>query len=161
MIQALFNIDWQEVFLPKLAITEIILRGSLIYIVLFLLLRLLQKRQSGAIGVTDLLVLVLLADAAQNAMAGGYQSVTEGIVLVATIVFWDYTLNWLGYQFPQVQRFVYPPPLPLVRNGRLLRHNLERELITLDELKANCVRKASSAWMKSRQPTWKAMATSA
>jgi hypothetical protein len=42
------------------------------------------------------LVVVLIADAAQNAMASEYKSITEGLILVTTIVFWDYFLDWLG-----------------------------------------------------------------
>jgi len=63
---------------------------------LFFLLRLL-RREGGQIGIADVLVVVLVADASQNAMASDYKSITEGIVLVATIAFWDYFLDWLGY----------------------------------------------------------------
>jgi uncharacterized membrane protein YcaP (DUF421 family) len=92
------------------------------------------KREAGAVGITDLLVIVLIADAAQNAMAGGYTSVTDGVILVATILFWSNTLNWLGSQYPQLARFIHPPPLMLVENGHMLRQNMRRELITPDEL---------------------------
>src|SRR5262245_18723861 len=82
----------------------------------------------------DLLVVVLIADAAQNAMSANYVSVPDGILLVATIVSWSYCLDWLGCRFPRLQRFLRPPPLPLVRDGRLLRHNLRRELVSEEEL---------------------------
>jgi len=72
---------------------------------LFLLLRLVLKRQSGNMGVTDLLVIVLIADAAQNAMASDYKSVPDGLLLVSTIVFWSYALDWLSYHFPRFGRF--------------------------------------------------------
>lgn len=49
--------------------------------------------------VTDLLVVVLIADAAHNAMAGDYRSLLDGILLVSTIVFWSYALGWpTGFQ---------------------------------------------------------------
>jgi uncharacterized membrane protein YcaP (DUF421 family) len=50
-------------------------------------------------GITDLLVIVLIADAAQNGMAGEYRSLTDGLLLVATIVAWSYALNWLAFRF--------------------------------------------------------------
>lgn len=128
------EINWHDVFTPSVPIAEIILRGSIIYLTLFTLLNFISKRQAGSIGITDLLVIVLLADAAQNGMAGGYESVTEAIILVSTIIFWNHTLNWIGYKFPQIQFFVYPPPLTLIKQGRLLHHNLKRELITEEEL---------------------------
>ena len=86
---------------------------------------------------TDLLVVVLIADAAQNGMAKEYRSVTEGVVLVATIIGWDYALDWLGYRIPAFQRLVRPAPLTLVRDGKLLRQNMRRELITTEELMAH------------------------
>ena len=67
---------------------------------LFLILRFLLKRQSGVIGIADLLVVVLIVDAAQNAMASEYKSITESAILVLTIVFWNYAVDWLGFRFP-------------------------------------------------------------
>ena len=133
-INWLFGVDWKNTFLPRTPLLEIVLRGSAVYLALFALLRLVLKREAGAVGITDLLVVVLLADAAQNAMAGDYRSVPDGIILVATIVFWAWALNWIGYRVPSIQRFVHPAPLPLVRDGRVLRQNLQEELITEDEL---------------------------
>lgn len=133
-MDAIFNIDWKGAFFPTVAIAEIILRGTLVYLSLFFILRLVLKRQSGAFAITDLLVIVLIADAAQNAMAKDYKSIPEGLILVSTIIFWSYFLDWLGYKFPAIQRFVHPPPLLLIKDGQLLRQNLKRELITQDEL---------------------------
>lgn len=132
----MFDIDWARLFLPSTPLLEIFLRGTLTYLSLFILLRLILKRESGGMGISDLLVVVLLADAAQNALADDYTSIPDGILLVATIIFWSYTLNWLGYRFPVMQRLVHPPPLPLVKDGKLNYRNMRRELITEDELKS-------------------------
>lgn len=126
--------DWKSIFLPDVPLFEIILRGSAMYITLFILLRIVLKRQVGSLGMTDLLLITLLADASQNAMAGEYKSVPDGIVLVGTIIFWNYALDWLSFRFPWFSRLVEPPPLPLIRNGRLLRRNMRHELITEEEL---------------------------
>jgi hypothetical protein len=82
--------------------------GTIVYIALFLILRFLMKRQSGVIGIADLLVIVLIADAAQNAMAGSYESITEGVLLVLTIVFWNYVVDWLGFRFPALAPLTRP-----------------------------------------------------
>ncbi|MBA1156411.1 DUF421 domain-containing protein [Microvirga mediterraneensis] len=129
-------IDWQEIFIPSHSVLETIVRGTMIYIMLFLILRFLLKRQTGVIGVADLLVIVLIADASQNAMASEYKSVTEGIVLVLTIVFWNYAIDWLGFHFPAFQRITRPPPLLLIENGKMLPRNMRQEMITIDELKS-------------------------
>jgi uncharacterized membrane protein YcaP (DUF421 family) len=106
----------------------------MVYLILFSLLRLVLKRVAGTVGLADMLLVVLIADAAQNAMASGYRSITDGILLVATIIFWNHALNWLGYRFPAFQQFFNPPPLLLVKNGQILKRNMRKEFITEDEL---------------------------
>ncbi|KAF3890482.1 MULTISPECIES: DUF421 domain-containing protein [Nostocales] len=134
MYKLLFEINWQEVFVPSVSILELVLRGTLVYLSLFSVLRVMPSRQVGTLGIADLLVVVLFAEAAQNAMASNYSSITEGGILVGTVIFWSYFLNWLGYKYPQIQRFLNPPPLLLVKYGRLIERNLQKELITKDEL---------------------------
>jgi uncharacterized membrane protein YcaP (DUF421 family) len=132
----IFSVDWKAVFVPTVSIAEIILRGTVVYLILFALLRL-RRREAGTLGIADLLVVVMIADAAQNAMASEYKSLTEGIVLVGTIVLWDYTLDYLSFRFPAFRRLLSPPPLPLIKDGRLLRRNMRQELITVEELKSH------------------------
>jgi uncharacterized membrane protein YcaP (DUF421 family) len=67
-------------------------------------------------------------------MAGDYKSLPDGILLVATIIFWSYALDWLSFKSPRFQRLIEPPPLPLIKNGQLLRRNMRRELITEADL---------------------------
>jgi len=130
----LFAIDWAEFFVPTHSFAEIIVRGTFMYLCLFLILRFLLQRQSSAIGLADLLVIVLIADAAQDALAKGYKSVTEGVLLVLTIVFWDFAIDWLGYRFKALAWLTRPPPLPLVEDGQMLLRNMRREMITKDGL---------------------------
>ncbi|MEA5565932.1 DUF421 domain-containing protein [Anabaena sp. UHCC 0399] len=129
-----FYIDWRAVFVPSISVLELVVRGSLVYLALFSVLRLLPSRQLGTLGITDLLVVVLFAEAAQNAMASNYTSITEGAILVGTVIFWSYFLNWLGYQLPAFQRFLNPSPMLLVKNGQMMQRHLQQELITEDEL---------------------------
>ena len=83
------DVDWHALFAFSVPPLELIVRGSAIYWFLFLLFRLVLRRDIGAIGVADVLLLVLVADAAQNAMAGEYRSISDGILLVSTIIGWQ------------------------------------------------------------------------
>ncbi len=130
------NVDWQALFAFSVAPLELVVRGSVVYWFLFALFRVVLRRDVGAIGVADVLLLVLVADAAQNAMAGEYRSISDGIVLVSTIIGWNVAIDWAAYRFPAARRLIEPPALPLVRNGRILQRNLRREYITVDELRA-------------------------
>lgn len=126
--------DWVGMFYSDTPVFEIILRGTIMYLGLFILLRVVLKRESGTVGMTDLLVIVLLADASQNAMASNYKSITDGLILVITIILWSHILNFLGYYFPSFQKLIHPQPLLLVKDGKIVKHNLRKEFLTEDEL---------------------------
>ena len=130
------SIDWAGLFEFTVSPLELFVRGTIIYWFLFLVFRLVLHRDVGAIGIADVLLLVLVADAAQNAMAAEYRSVTDGLILVSTIIGWNVVIDWLAYRFPLVRRLAQPPALLLVRDGAILRGNLRRELMTVDDLMA-------------------------
>ncbi len=134
IVDKLFLIDWVELLVPTHSIAEILLRGSVMYLSLFIILRFVMVRQSSTIGIADILVIVVIADAAQNGFAKEYKSVTEGVFLVLTIVFWNTLLNWLSYRFKMLERLLSPPPLQLIKNGKMIRRNMRSEFITEDEL---------------------------
>lgn len=125
--------DWAGLFVPGGSILELMVRGTVLYLALFVMLRLLPRRQLGSLGVSDVLVIVLIADAAQNGLAGEYTSITEGIVLVATILFWDYAIDFVDHRFPGLHLNTSPPKL-LVENGRMFKRNMERENMSEDDL---------------------------
>ena len=133
-MESFLSIDWGQIFQPDTSPLEIFVRGSIVYLALFSMLRFVLRREPGTVGMTDLLVLVLIADASQNAMAGNYNSVPDGLILVATIIFWSFMIDWLGYHVPLIRKWVHPPPLNLVRDGKLQRRNMRRELISEEEL---------------------------
>jgi uncharacterized membrane protein YcaP (DUF421 family) len=135
-LDKVFLIEWSDLFVPTHSLAEMVLRGTIMYLSLFLILRFVMPRRSSTIGIADILVIVVLADAAQNGFAKEYKSVTEGVALVLTIVFCDILLNWLSFRFKIFERLLAPPPLPLVENGTMIRRNMRKEFITEDELRS-------------------------
>lgn len=129
------EIDWNALFVPTLPIGEIVLRGTAVYLFLFFLMRIL-RREAGYIGIADLVLVVLIVGAAQNAMAAGYRSLTEGAILIATIALWDYVLGGLRFRMPSLRRLARPASLLLIENGRMVQQNLKRQLIQEAELMA-------------------------
>jgi uncharacterized membrane protein YcaP (DUF421 family) len=128
------QVHWAQMFSFTVSPVELVIRGTLTFIFLFCLFRFIVHRDIGGLGVSDLLVLVIIADASQNAMAGGYKSVPDGFVLIGTIIGWSWLLNWLSFRFETVRRFALPRPVCLVRDGVKQRRNLRMELITDEEL---------------------------
>lgn len=134
-MEKFFEIDWQTIFVPTESVLEIIIRGTIMYLAIFTLLRIF-RRQAGSFSIADLIVIVIIADAAQNGMAGDSKSVTESLILICTIIFWDYFLDWLGFKSKFFRKVLEPEKLKIIENGRFLRENMKRELITTDELQS-------------------------
>lgn len=131
-----FDLDLAGIFAFTVSPLELMLRGSLTYWLLFVVFRFVLRRDVGSLGISDFLFVVILGDAAQNGMIGSATSATDGVVLIATLVFWSYTLDYLSFRFPPIRRLTAAPRLCLVRDGKLLRRNMRRELITDEELNA-------------------------
>ena len=127
-------VNWSAVLGVHTPLLELVVRGTAMYLILFAALRILVRRHIGSLSLMDLLLMVLIADAAQNAMAADYQSITEGIVLCGTLIGWNYLFDWLAYRFPFFQRLLEPPPLPVIRDGRFIQRNMRQEFVTKDEL---------------------------
>lgn len=104
------------------------------YLGIFIILRVILKREVGSVGIPDLLMVTFIADAAQNGMAGEYRTITSGLILVVTLVFWNMVLDWCSSQYPWFERFTRAQPLCLVRRGRLLRQNLRTASMSQSEL---------------------------
>ncbi|HUP29045.1 MAG TPA: YetF domain-containing protein, partial [Usitatibacter sp.] len=90
---------------------------------------------AGAMGPSDLLVVVLIADAVQNAMSGSYESITEGAMLAFVIFGWATLIDWLDYKFPDLH-IAEAAPKTLVLNGKFMRKNMARQLVTEEEVLA-------------------------
>lgn len=121
-------------FMPTESILEVVIRGSIMYLGMYFILRAF-RRQSGAIGMADLLVIVVIADAAQNGMAGETHSVTEALILITTIVLWDVLFDWLGFKSVMARKVLEPSPLLLIENGRFIDKHLKQEFLTEDDMR--------------------------
>jgi uncharacterized membrane protein YcaP (DUF421 family) len=132
-MEKLLHINWHDLWFPQVSLLEIFIRGTVTYWSIFLLLRFF-RRGTGQFSVSDILLIILIGDAAQNAMAGDYQSITEGVVLVGTLVFWDVAIDWLGYKSRRFSLLAQAEPRLLIKEGKFQRINMKREFISEDDL---------------------------
>lgn len=130
------DIAWSELFAVESYPLEMFVRGTVMYWFIFVLLRLAGRRDLGSLGVADLLVFMLIADAAGNAMAGESSSLPAGMMVVATMVFWTVLVDRLAYFFPTLRRWLEAEKILLVRDGVMQRRGMRHEYITTDELMA-------------------------
>src|SRR3954466_1187440 len=122
-----------DLLYPGIPVLEKIIRTIIVYAFLLVGLRLAGKRELTQLNPFDLVVLLLLANTVQNAIIGNDNSLLGGLLGAATLLL----LNWLVvrglYRYGKLDAVEGKPDM-LIRNGRLLRHHLERELITVCEL---------------------------
>jgi uncharacterized membrane protein YcaP (DUF421 family) len=126
--------DWQAMFDVDVPVLE--LRGSLTFLMLLVLMRVVGQRESGGLGLTDVLVVVLAVDAAGAGagLTGGAGSITEGFVLVATVLFWSVAVDAVAHRWPRFAALVKARPRPLIDDGRLNRRAMRREFMSEDEV---------------------------
>ena len=127
--------DWSEVFGLTMNPLELVVRGSAMFWFLYVLFRFALRREVGSIAMADILIFVIIADASQNAMAGEYKSVSDGMILVGTIAAWNIAVDWLAFRFPALRRILEPPMLVLVKNGRIDRRALHQQFMNVEDLK--------------------------
>jgi len=113
---------------------SIALRTGIVYLALLVGLRRTGKRQVGQMTPFDLLLLLLLANAVQNAMTGPDTSVAGGLAAAATLFAANAAVAWTARRSGRAERWVEGTPTLLIRHGRILEANLAREGITREEL---------------------------
>ncbi|WP_411887718.1 DUF421 domain-containing protein [Hydrocarboniphaga effusa] len=133
MLDHLAAVDWGQLLVPDSSIAEMVVRGTLTYLFLFVILRAF-RRPTGQLGIADVLLITILADAAQNAMGGSYESISSGFTLIATIVFWDRLIDYLSWRYSWFTPLADPPPAVLIKDGKVDRAALRRFKISDEDL---------------------------
>jgi uncharacterized membrane protein YcaP (DUF421 family) len=131
----MFEIDWHRLLVPSGSLAEVVVRGTVVYLSLFVAMRFLPRREIGGMGAADILMIVIIADAVQNAMSGGYESITEGLLLVAVIFAWSTFIDWLDYKLPHLHIAEARPKL-IISKGKLMHENMRKDKLSEDEVMA-------------------------
>jgi uncharacterized membrane protein YcaP (DUF421 family) len=124
----------QDLFVPGTSLAEKIVRPVAVYVFLIVILRIGGRRELGQLNAFDLVVLLTLSNAVQNAIIGDDNSLLGGFIGGATLVLVNLGVNWFLYRHPTLDRRIEGEPVLLVKDGTLLRENLRHELITEEEL---------------------------
>ncbi|MCE9560217.1 MAG: DUF421 domain-containing protein [Armatimonadetes bacterium] len=123
--------------LDSAILIQIALRTAIVYALLLIGVRLAGKRQIGQLTPFDLVVLLLLSNAVQNAMTGPDTSVTGGIVAAATLLVCNAAVAFARTKSTAFRRCVEGVPVVLISHGEIQHRNLQHEEITEGELRAN------------------------
>jgi len=128
------GVDWGYIFTPDVPLLESFIRGTVFYVLVFVIMRGTLRRTAGQLTMLDFVFVLLVASGAANAMSGESVAIPNGIVIIVTIVGWNYLFNTLTWYVPMFERLMTPQPLKVIHNGELVVRNMRREFITRDEL---------------------------
>jgi uncharacterized membrane protein YcaP (DUF421 family) len=140
-----FQVDFAEMFTFQRPPLDTFLRGTLVYLGTCVLLRVIPKRQAGKLSPNDLIVIVFLGGIGTTALELAPMSVPDVLVVMTTILFWSFAIDWLAYRYPRLRPILQEPPTQLVKDGQLLAGNLRREMITEEEFMAQLRRQGVPA----------------
>jgi uncharacterized membrane protein YcaP (DUF421 family) len=113
---------------------SVILRTAIVYVCLVLGFRFLGKREAGQLSTLDLVVLLVIANAVQNAMVGQNTSLVAGLIAAAVILVLDLILHKAADRWEPLRNALDGEPTLLVDHGKILFDNLRREGISDREL---------------------------
>jgi uncharacterized membrane protein YcaP (DUF421 family) len=113
---------------------EIVLRTAIVYFVILLGIRLVGKGEIGQMTPFDLALLLLISNAVQNAMTGPDTSIIGGIVAAATLLLLNTAVTRLVWKNKKIREFVEGTPTLLIRHGKIIQGNLDKERVTADAL---------------------------
>jgi uncharacterized membrane protein YcaP (DUF421 family) len=118
------------------SLVDVAIRTAVIYVVLIAGLRIAGKREVGQLSIFDLIVLLVIADAVQNAMVGQNTSLAGGIVAAITLITLDKLLNVVTERVPRVRKLLEGESQELIRDGVVLEDALRKEGIDDEDLAA-------------------------
>jgi uncharacterized membrane protein YcaP (DUF421 family) len=113
---------------------EIVARTMVVYVTVLGLLRVAGKRELGTMSPADLVVILIIANAVQNAMNGGDVSLIGGIISAATLVGMNLLLGRFGRSIPILGRLVVEEPTLLLQDGHPIAKNMESEHVDVEEI---------------------------
>jgi len=113
---------------------QVVLRTAIVYVLVLAGLRLAGKREMGELASFDFVMILLLANAVQNAMTGPNTSLMGGIVAAATLLVINYSVSALVHRYPRLRRIILGQRTTLIEQGIPQLDTLEREHIDEDEI---------------------------
>jgi len=113
---------------------KIILSSSAVYLFIIIAIRLFGKKELAQLSIIDLVFILLISNAVQNAMVGSDSSLVGGLVAATTLFIINYLFKFLLYRFPKLGNYVQGNEMLLIYKGQLNKANMDKARITPEEL---------------------------
>lgn len=113
---------------------ELVLRGTVIYFFMFLLMRIWGRKHLGQVTTFDFILLLFISEAVQNSLVDDEKSLFGGMIVILTFLFWNTTINILSYRVPLIEKLVNGRPKVIIKNGRIIEEIRHQEHMSDQEL---------------------------
>ncbi len=115
---------------------DIVIRATVMFAILYGLLRLLGKRELAEMTPFELVLLVVLGDLIQQGVTHNDFSLTGATLAIATFAFWSVSINLLAFRSRRLEKLLDGEPTILIRDGALLEHAMARNRLTRPEVES-------------------------
>ena len=121
-------------WIPQESVLDLIIRGIIVYLGLFVLLRMIGKKHVGELSPFDLVILLVISETVDGSLIGDDHSLTGGLISAATLVGVVQLVGYFTWRFRTVEKFVDGLPRILVRHGHVCEETLNGEQVSRSEL---------------------------
>ena len=113
---------------------DIAIRSAVIFFFIYVLMRIIGRRELSSLEPFDLILLVVLGDSVQQAVTQDDYSVTGAFIVVSTIALLQVFLSYLNFRVPRLRSLIDGEPIVIVQDGRVIEGNARRERLTLEDI---------------------------
>ncbi len=113
---------------------DIVLRGIFVFFALYVLMRVIGRRELSKLEPFDLILLIILGDAVQQGLTQDDYSLTGSMLAIVTIAVLQICVSFLNFRFPRLRPVLNGEPIVVVQDGKPIERNLKRERLTMDDL---------------------------
>jgi uncharacterized membrane protein YcaP (DUF421 family) len=113
---------------------DIVFRGIVVFFALYVLMRVIGRRELSKLEPFDLILLVILGDAVQQGLTQDDYSLTGSLLAIGTIAVLQVATSYLNFHFPRLRPLLNGEPIIVVQDGEPIERNLKRERLTMDDL---------------------------
>ena len=125
----------RELYRPDIPIWSLVVRAIVVYVGVLALPRIAGKKQVASLGMSEFVALLLISNAVQNSMNGGDNSLIGGVILAITLILMSWAFQYASFKSRKLEQIVQGRPTLLIHKGKVLINHLNREMMTLRELK--------------------------
>ena len=115
---------------------DIVARAAIMFVLLYVLLRLMGKRELGQLTPFELVVMIVLGDLIQQGVTHNDFSLTGALLAISTFAFLAISMSWLTYLSPRAEKLLDGEPRVVIRDGVLIKDNLRRDRMTQSEVES-------------------------